>query len=232
MRCENEGCSVVVTQEYFEDHSTKCMFLPVTCPCPGCDTTVLRRNLPAHMAGPHDGHLIGLIKQNQELLKQQKEMELRMRQEVGVAVFEWKIARGWGGDPGTEICSQPVACGQFKICLVFCKLGPLAENGAEQFSFRVELLDEDVALRGDVEIAVASHQRAFGAYTHLLFPRMENVLVQGPGLLLRHSHRFSPSAEERTGVTLADGAIVARALVRLNLAGDLAAGRLPRVSDA
>ncbi|KAJ1491899.1 hypothetical protein T484DRAFT_1932350 [Baffinella frigidus] len=239
VECANQGCSAVMKQGEMDEHCDTCEFQSVACPCHGCRTRLLRRDLPAHLAPgtPHDGHVAALIRQNAELVAQQEKMELRMREQVGVAAFEWSIARGWGGDRGSKVRSQPVSCGPFKICLVFSKRQELGENGAEEFLFKCKLLDENVTLDADLEITVANASK----YAMLAFPRTKRT-VQGPGenrfrdFLRPNATKYSPSARQRADTTLDDGAILARAVVRLNLSyidEHLGPGaHLPRIADA
>jgi hypothetical protein len=246
VECENEGCSVVVQRGEMEDHCEECEFQSVACPCPGCETKVRRRDVQAHIAPgtPHDAHVLALIKRNQELASQVSELESRIRKDVGVAVFEWSIDRGWGGDRGSKVGSATVRCGQFKIRLVFSKLlHGTEDDDDDEFAFSVQLDDEHVKLEADMEILIVPKDEA--TYVSLKVPRMEDVPIADgcggdpgfTGICADRDHIFSPTARDKEGTTLDDGAIVARVVVRLKLSysdghSPCVESRLPRISDA
>ncbi|KAJ1494521.1 hypothetical protein T484DRAFT_1877430 [Baffinella frigidus] len=213
MECENEGCSVMMVQgEMDHHHREDCDFEKIACPCNGCEDEVLRRDLEAHLVDFSGKHMLGLINQNKELVNQLKQTELRVTQQVGMVAFEWSIARGWGGNRGSEVRSQQMQCGQFKICMVFSKLEQIGAQG-EQFSFAVEVdtkykglenthdtmnADAELRLCGGVKVPW-KHGRA------VLLPSNQRP----PGRPSNgHYAFFSPTAAEKERATFSDGTIV------------------------
>ena len=231
VECENEGCSVMVAQGDMHDHGQDdCEFETIACPCNGCEATVLRRDLQAHLAEFVGTHMLGLIKQNGELVHQQKQTELRMKQQVGMVAFQWGIARGWEGVRGSDVRSKQVRCGQFNICMVFSKLEQLSRNGVERFSFAVEV-DKNVTLNAAAEIRVV-----YAAGVQVPWKQDRPVLVPSnqrpPGPPSDgHFAKFCPTAENKAQATEEDGAILVD--VRLWLFSvERPGARLQQVSDA
>ncbi|KAJ1492471.1 hypothetical protein T484DRAFT_2945917 [Baffinella frigidus] len=239
--CVHEGCSAVTKIGDAHAHYDVCEFQTLACPCPGCETTALRRDMDAHMAAFGLKHVEKLIARDAEHARQMQELEARTRQEVGVAVFEWRVARGWGGARGSRVYSQDVRCGQFKICLGFFKLEEVAVGGAEQWAFAVVLLTPHIQLVAHAEILVRDHG-GYGSLSCVSVPRLGG-LVSGPnepprdlGAYYRSRQRcssapFSPDASQIRITTLEHGAIGVRAVVRLSIAKDFAMNELPPVSD-
>ena len=207
-----------------------CEFERIACPCNGCEATVLRPDLQAHLAEFVGTHMLGLIKQNSELVRQQKQTEQRMKEQVGMVAFQWGIARGWGGARGSDVRSQQVRCGNFKVRMVFSKLEQRVRDEAEWFSFAVEV-DRNVSLDAKAEIRVVGAMGVKVPWNHarrVLLPRNQRPPGRPSAL---HLAKFCPTAEDRGEAVRDDGDILVEVRLWLSsVQGPYA--RLQRVLDA
>jgi hypothetical protein len=235
--CVNKGCGVVMKIGVIGEHYNICQFQTVACPCPGCETELVLHELPAHMAASTENHVLGLIKRDAEHSRETRAMETRMRQEVGVAAFEWRVARGWGGARGSSVYSQEVRCGQFKISLGFSKLQTLSGDGVEQFAFEVQLRTPSIRLVAHAEILVSGSR----GRSKVKVPRIDGQFVTGPHRRSRplpwergttcSSAPFSPGQYQSTSTLLEGGVIGVKAVVRLSIATEFDSTDLPLISD-
>ena len=101
IECPNEGCSFTDERAWMTlSHSHACGYEEVLCPCPKCESRLLRKDLDAHV---RDCHLQQPEMQLQHLWRENARLtassESKLRRAAGSPtsrVFNWQT-NGWGG---------------------------------------------------------------------------------------------------------------------------------------
>jgi len=215
--CPNEGCSVEYRTWAMNQHRTECEREEVTCPCPGCETRLLREDLDAHVEAMHLGDSAGqqlqrLWRVNAELMETAEIERIHAAASPTSWVFNWR-ADGWvrgffesethdfgQGVMGecTLSTSERDACGDDEPVIGFTVSGRAKCRVHATFS----LLDKhNATLRQVCEIGTADAPRE----------------VEEDYECLSCGNPFTPTADEKAQSVRADGSIRLRAVVRLFL---------------
>ena len=97
--CPNEGCSVQYQRGWINLHRNICEHEEGSCPCPGCDARLIRKDMDAHVEATHlqsAAKLVQSLWKEVATLTATSESEQRLAAASATSwVFNWR-ADGWG----------------------------------------------------------------------------------------------------------------------------------------